>query len=281
MNRYDEDYYSSLKPQPRWMNELDDLKYIVSIKEGLNSLPDIVSESDTRIFEECANILQIFENFMVLLDEQPAATTGLVIPSLCEIHQALTDMEISHTKELVSGLLDTVKELLDYYKNFTDFQFACILDPRFKSSLVDSGAVISLQKRGSTLKGNTLAAAPKPVTSEPLSKKPRFFAAIKNPRSSSSLGRSTAAIEVELQTYCDEQVEDEEVNPANYWLSNKHRFPLLAQLARHYLTLPTNAEHLLQLAGLQSHAVSTASPVIDDEDFHRLIFIRSNKSHDA
>lgn len=57
---------------------------------------------------------------------------------------------------------------------------------------------------------------------------------------------------IEVRSYLQDKPLDREESPLQWWKNNQHRFPLIAQVAKKYLTVPatsTPAEHVFSTAG--------------------------------
>ena len=91
------------------------------------------------------------------------------------------------------------------------------------------------------------------------------FNGIQGPSSASELGR-----------YLEQPVEDEDVDPLQYWQTNRETFPHLAKMAVHHLTVVASSAPVERLFSIAGKIFKPERALLSDTRFEELMFLRCN-----
>ena len=182
------------------------------------------------------------------------------------------------TKDVLDNVKKNLYDAICFYWRFLpeDYLLSTILDPRVKHMYNKEEEEI-LRKKYDEYKENYLptpieSRASSPAPSEMSSTmiyQPRLFAAFEQdqPRSSD-----------EVTEYLKEDKIKFTQNAFEWWMNKKSKYPILARLARIYLTVPatsTPSERLFSNAG---NLLTSKRSRINAELFKRMMFLKKNAS---
>ena len=161
----------------------------------------------------------------------------------------------------------------------TTLVFASLLDPRYKSIIYRQ--IISPDQQANLLseildmmRNQTVNDLEVPGERPEPKKKPKLWDVIKGDLSEGT----NFSVEAEFQSYIEQPVTIS--NPLDWWKQNETRYPRLALLARHYLSIPATSvpsERVFSVAGL---TVSKLRSALDPDTVDHIIFLNKNLNHE-
>ena len=223
------------------------------------------------------------------------SSAALVIPIVNSLWQSLTTTAESTTDD--HGITSMKKEMLAslsrrYHNMETNklYALATALDPRFKLCVFASASACASVRQMLMEKYEQLAG-----TEDSLSlpeKRPRtdtesgngentksilwtYFDEIVKEHSSEGPG-STPTVEAVVDAYLHEPVSARKSSPLDYWKQKQSLWPILATVARKYLSIPPSSVRSERLFSTVSEVVSDRRNRIDPEKVEMLLFLNKN-----
>lgn len=89
-------------------------------------------------------------------------------------------------------------------------------------------------------------------------------------------GVGTSAAAQQIETYLAELPIARSDNPLDYWRANKDRFPLLARIARRYLSAPSTSTDSERLFSAASHVLNEKRNRLSCQKAEQLLFLKRN-----
>ena len=242
------------------------------------------------IIETLVQLLMPFEEITRDISNT-RASISLVIPAVKAMTTTLdhegNDGGVKITK---AELLRSMKKRFSALECSPLFSIATIVDPRFKMRCFSSEGVKISAKAGFLLVCEQRSRLTLPLTDggEPEIKEPdakRRCISDNSPWASlddvlcttvPDNELSTSPVETELATYLSESLLPRQEDPFLWWKSNRHRFPIMASVARIYLASPPTSVPSERVFSTAGDIVSDHRSRLLPENAERLILLKFN-----
>ena len=257
----------------RWNSTLQMMMRIRDLTEPLclyasstKKFKSLTSE-ENDLLAKCISLLKPFEDTTSKLSCTSSSISD-VIPVITTLRAMVSSHEGSEIMKMKETLLEGIRKRFDLVENNDLYVTATLLDPRYKTKLFTHQTVIgkivtSIGEKCEDIKNSkisqstsktdvTLPKKNKPSTSTDIT----LSEAMNNILSSSSDDEEQCVsqdIIKNIQMYLDEKRIRMEDNPLEWWKTNIHKYPYIAELARSYLACPPSSvasERLFSGAGL-------------------------------
>ena len=230
-----------------------------------------LSKYELKVIKEVTDILSPFEMVTEKCQAQNEVTAGLIILCVRGLKEEMKEMQDTFKSKMVSTLLASLEKRLKKYEEMPSLQIASALDPRFKLQWCSSEearelkAMLELKLAAVNQQETTDAIV---VQSKRKSKIFKFMGTTQEPRIQ---GPSSAS---ELGRYLEQPVED--VDPLQYWQTNRETFPHLAKMAVHHLPVVASSAPVERLFSIAGKIFKPDRALLSDTRFEELMFLRCN-----
>lgn len=257
-------------------------------------LPATLSAHQWMLMENIVSLLAPFEQMTKEISSAKASAAE-VIPLIAALKRLLgKEVETDHgVKTAKKTLLEAVNKRFQDTESNPLYCIATILDPRFKEHYFDEEKKQRVREmtqkeltefetsgegRDSTggapqtvpeKRSRTSEEAYTPSLSE-------MFDEILQESTPIRSGVETSAAAQQIEMYLAEQPIARSDNPLDYWRANKDRFPLLAQIARRYLSAPSTSTDSERLFSAASHVLNEKRNRLSCEKAEQLLFLKRN-----
>ncbi|XP_071948961.1 uncharacterized protein, partial [Antedon mediterranea] len=267
---------SSPQDGTSWNNQLKMLRPIKTIpEETLAEFEETFKlvEYEIKLIIELCEILKPFEEVMDRIDGEQDVTSSLVIACVRSLRQAVARQKEVYKSEIVDILESSIEKHISQYEQMDDFKIAATVDPRFKLDWCKDDeveGVKNLLMRKAELIWSRPTAQDQPVEN----KRSGMFSFMTSRSLPSNQPWDSSSIEV--SEYLNQPCEPEDVSPLDYWQTNHQRYPVVAQIALQYLSIPASSQSTKRIYSNDGKVFRPETCNLSDARFEQLMFIRCN-----
>jgi len=269
----------------RWNSQVKMIKSILCCDSGildqLDKAPKLTSQ-DRKILSELVEILAPFESVTDQLQGEYYVSSSFVIPAILIVNDKLTEL-ISNAKlckTFIKNIDESWKRRMQRYLDCESYKIATVLDPRFKTSWFEDDQIDSARE---SLMEEYKKISPDdcdiPTNQPSPAKKARMDFFTKSMENRMQQRKSLLIPKKsEIDLYLNEMNSEFDDNPLEFWLSNRHRFPVLYKLSLRYLCIPASSAPVERLFSTAGKIFRAERANLSDNMFEMLTFIKLNHS---
>ena len=192
-------------------------------------------------------------------------------------------------QQVVSGLINSIETRWIDYENDEIYPVSTLMDSWFKEVSFSASALDRVKKLLLTLMKRVIINADEAHSStacvisddedaqtEKKSLWDSFKEHLKKKRASHQSATQLNKDEHELTLYLSTPYIDRKANPLNWWKLNKGQFPILSQLARDYLAIPTMSTPSECLFCAVGYISNQRRSCLNGEHIHQLVCLNKN-----
>ena len=277
----------------RWNSQLKMIRSILAVdQEKLDSISDApkLTTYERKNLADLIEILTPFEEATDFSQTENQPSAGYVIPCICGLKHQLKSMITTYNCSLFSVLKESVERRFSVYEADDLYHIAAIVDPCFKLLWCDSEEEKEDMKKllsdfaadtyqmpcsdGQDLCGQSGEEGPE--ASAPKRRKTAIFSFMEDSQQQDH--RRASSSKPEILKYLEELVISQDNFPLVFWKQNNSQFPILAHVAECILAIPASSAPVERLFSIAGKIFRPDRCRISDENFHKLVFIRSNNS---
>lgn len=273
----------------RWNSQLKMVRSVLAISEDkLQELEEapVLSAHDRNVLRDLVEILTPFEEATDFVQVDLCPSAGYVIPCVKGLAHHLHKISLKYKSPFVTSLAASFDKRMPYYEDTVVYKLAAVLDPRFKlrwcsDDTEKSHAIRLLSDATDAVISQTVAvnSSSTPANSQsplPVAKKAKV-----NEKSLFNFMAETDRCpedisSAKLDEYLNAPCVPLDTNPASFWLSNKSKFPILAEVAHEVLSVPSSSSPVERLFSIAGKVFTPARCRLTDARFQELMFIRCN-----
>lgn len=166
------------------------------------------------------------------------------------------------------------------YEETLPYKLATILDPRFKMNWSENQSELKEILINEIKNFSNIIEEPfiEDKANEPPLKRSKFFAFLdKNEIKEKVIKNPSRMLEEEVEIYLNKALEEEEVNPLDFWKNNNEKFPQLSKLCIKYLGICASSAPVERLFSVAGKFYTSHRTNLKPENFENLIFLKMNK----
>jgi len=250
------------------------IKNLLLSSNSPSNLSTIISPvfNTPEIFQEMENADDVF---VVIEEVEIQENENIVNRNNNQTENKIDLNKPLETKDILNEVKKNLYNSMCYYWKCTtdDNLLSTILDPRVKSMGNKVEEEELLYKYYEEYQVDYL---PIPIESRTASPTPSEVSTIYKPKLFSIFEQNQPKASDEVKEYIKEDKIPFEQCPFNWWLNKKNKYPVLAKMAKIFLTIPvtsTSSERLFSDAG---NLLTSKRSRIDSELFKRMMFLKRN-----
>lgn len=204
---------------------------------------------------------------------------SLALPVTLGLEHKLADISTTYSNKMVSTLMSSLSRRLAQYKSEDVYQIAAALDPRFKLRWSDTPVEMESKLLNYARKQNIETDQSNDHDSSPPAKRSKCdnsgLFSFMTPSKERQRHVSGDIVKMEVSQYLIEPCIDG-MDPLKYWEQNTDKFPILAKLARTYLTIPATSAPVERLFSIAGKFFRPDRCRLSDSTFQMLMMIKCN-----
>ena len=272
----------------RWNSQLKMVRSVLAISEDkLQELEEapVLSAHDRIVLRDLVEILTPFEEATDFVQVDLLPSSGYVIPCVKGLAHHLQQISLRFKSPFVGALRASFDKRTPYYEETVAYKLAAVLDPRFKLRWSSdepeklntiqllrnaTDAVVSCTGENSCRESADSQPLP-PAKKSKVNDKSLF-----NFMCDTDTSKEDSVPDAKIDEYLKEPCAPLDTNPARFWLENRAKFPILAEVAREVLSIPSSSSPVERLFSIAGKVFTPERCRLTDAKFQKLMFIRCN-----
>lgn len=269
----------------RWNSQLKIIRSVLKIPEDklrdIDEAAPLMSAHDKNTLWDLMEILTPFEEATDFVQVHLSPSAGYVIPCVKGLAHHLQQIYSRFKSPFVGALRESFDKRMGYYKASNTYKLAAVLDPRFKlrwsSDEIEKSATIQLLRDATeaVLESQTAASLCIESIDSQLAQPAEKISKLNN-KSLFNFMQDTGTIQestvpsANLDEYLKAPCAPLDTNPTSFWLANRFKFPILTEVAREVLSIPSSS------LPVETLFTPEHSHHLTDTRYQELMFIRCN-----
>ena len=267
--------------ETRWNSQVKMVRRLLEVDlSEIESEGMLLSGHEKAILKEMVEVLEPFEEATDIL-QGDYVSISFAIPCYFGLLKHLSSSGVRYCKGLKTALKNSLTRRLGKICDDPTYVIAAILDPRFKLSWCESVdeskyklILLSEVAKFSPVHQDTKEASDtstdEHVPPKKKKKKSKLFSFIE----SRSLPKRTS--EQETEVFLHEGQMDE--MPLDYWARKSSEFPILSQVARKYLAIPTTSARIERVFSTAGKILRTDRSQLLPRNLETLLYLKVNSN---